>query len=212
MLSEANIASWCSPARASPSYTPSRRRLRLRHWLLSEANLACTHPSRRNFSRRTCCWLYALQNSAPGTVQALRATELVALPQLAGLAGHGFYQARSGQGRFARHSTGCLPPPEMAESFEFYGEPVCGRHRAIGSFATRTRQPHRIRSTPSIKGLPHTAMLAAITDPLTVALGGAKPLPETASQWQGWCVTDLRTDGGWRRGSLVVNGDGLGAD
>ena len=55
-------------------------------------------------------------------------------------------------------------------------------------------------------------MLAAITDPLTVALGGAKPLPETASQWQGWSVTDLRTDGGWRRGSLVVNGDGLGAD
>ena len=55
-------------------------------------------------------------------------------------------------------------------------------------------------------------MLAAITDPLTVALGGAKPLPETASQWQNWSVTDLRTDGGWRRGSLVVNGDGLGAD
>ena len=55
-------------------------------------------------------------------------------------------------------------------------------------------------------------MLAAITDPLTVALGGAKPLPETASQWQGWSVTDLRTDGGWRRSSLVVNGDGLGAD
>ena len=55
-------------------------------------------------------------------------------------------------------------------------------------------------------------MLAAITDPLTVALGGAKPLPETASQWQGWSVTDLRTDGGWRRSSLVVNGDGLGSD
>ena len=45
--------------------------LRLRHWLLSEANLACTHPSRENFSRRTCCWIYALQNFAPGTVQAL---------------------------------------------------------------------------------------------------------------------------------------------
>ena len=55
-------------------------------------------------------------------------------------------------------------------------------------------------------------MLAAITDPLTVALGGAKPLPNQASQWQGWSVTDLRTDGGWRRSSLVVNGDGLGAD
>ena len=55
-------------------------------------------------------------------------------------------------------------------------------------------------------------MLAAITDPLTVALGGAKQLPNQASQWQGWCVTDLRTDGGWRRSSLVVNGDGLGSD
>ena len=55
-------------------------------------------------------------------------------------------------------------------------------------------------------------MLAAITDPLTVALGGAKPLPNQASQWQGWCVTDLRTDGQWRRGSFVVNGDGLGSD
>ena len=37
-------------------------------------------------------------------------------------------------------------------------------------------------------------------------------MPNQASQWQNWSVTDLRTDGPWRRGSLVVNGDGLGSD
>ena len=102
--------------------------------------------------------------------------------------------------------------------FEFYGE-LCGRQasEAIGSFAKRHEQGSRAtyRRTPSssfITAARAAPMLAAITDPLTVALGGAKQLPNQASQWQGWSVTDLRTDGGWRRGSLVVNGDGLGAD
>ena len=54
------------------------------------------------------------------------------------------------------------------------------------------------------------AAIAALTDPLTVALGAAKPLPGQASQWQGWTLTDLKSDGEWRRGSLVVPGDGLG--
>jgi hypothetical protein len=54
------------------------------------------------------------------------------------------------------------------------------------------------------------AAIAALTDPLTVALGAAKPLPGQASQWQGWMLTDLKSDGEWRRGSLIVPGDGLG--
>ena len=54
------------------------------------------------------------------------------------------------------------------------------------------------------------AAIAALTDPLTVALGATKPLPGQASQWQGWTLTDLKSDGEWRRGSLVVPGDGLG--
>ena len=131
-----------------------------------------------------------------------------------------------------------MRPADGQNSFEFYGEPQGGRHQAseaIGSFATRqrARQPHHRIPQHAIeqfhdcrKGLPTRepsktaagkraaphAMLAAITDPLTVALGGAKQLPNQASQWQGWSVTDLRTDGGWRRSSLVVNGDGLGSD
>ena len=141
VISEASIASWCSPLRSSPSIQPRVGDLRLRHWLLSEANLACTHPSRRNFSRRTCCWIYALQNFAPGTVQALRATELVALPQLLGLAGHGFYQVRSGQGRVARHSTGCLLSPETGRiHLNSTESPGCGRHHPKPSAASRSEQ------------------------------------------------------------------------
>ena len=62
------------------------------------------------------------------------------------------------RGGVARHPTGCLRPPEVAEFINSLLSELAGirSHRAIGSFAKRTRQPHHISSTPSIKGLPHT--------------------------------------------------------
>ena len=128
----------------------------------------------------------------------------------------GFYPTRrSGPGRL-RMALNEMPPAAGDGGIHLNSpesHAVAGKHPKP-SAASRSERGSRTASAARhrSKGCPTRAMLAAITDPLTVALGGAKPLPNQASQWQGWSVTDLRTDGGWRRGSLVVNGDGLGAD
>ena len=85
MLSEANIASWCSPARASPSYTPSRRRLRLSLALRSKSAAHTLAP-------KFLAWLCKLYNRCSQR-RARRFTSGY-LPSGAGRwLGHGFYHA-----------------------------------------------------------------------------------------------------------------------
>ena len=208
-------------------------RERLLHSLLSEAKSRLYTPSRRNFSRRACGWIYALQNFAPSFVHGCF-TRLYFATELAGSGYRArVLSARRSDQAVARHSTGWRPHRRRWRILNSAESPLvpAGRHpkpsAASRRDANKAAAPRR--STPSssfitaAKGCPRAKRArhlqvgcptrhASITDPLTVALGGAKPLPETASQWQGWCVTDLRTDGGWRRSSLVVNGDGLGSD
>ena len=158
MLSEASIASWCSPSQASPSYTPSRRRLRLRHWC-SPKQISLVQTPRAEISRLALAGgSMLLQNLASSLSKVLFTTQLAS--ELAGMACPGLQCGFCPPGPGRRRSALYGMPPAAGDgrnSFEFYGEPrVWQASEAIGSFAKRTRQPHHIRSTPSIKGLPHT--------------------------------------------------------
>ena len=146
MLSEASIASWCSPSQASPSYTPSRRRLRLRHWC-SPKQISLVQTPRAEISRLALAGgSMLLQNLASSLSKVLFTTQLAS--ELAAAAGSAVVRvlpARTGRRRSALYG---MPPAagRRQNSFEFYGEPR-GRHQAseaIGSFATRqrARQPH----------------------------------------------------------------------
>ena len=110
MLSEASIASWCSPSQASPSYTPSRRRLRLRHWC-SPKQISLVQTPRAEISRLALAGgSMLLQNLASSLSKVLFTTQLA--PELAPASGCSAGFARPDQGGVARHSMGCLPPPE----------------------------------------------------------------------------------------------------
>ena len=76
MLSEASIASWCSPSQASPSYTPSRRRLRLRHWC-SPKQISLVQTPRAEISRLALAGgSMLLQNLASSLSKVLFTTQL----------------------------------------------------------------------------------------------------------------------------------------
>ena len=181
--------------------------------MLSEANLACTDPSRRNFSPRACWWIYAFTKPVSSLSKVLFTTQL-ASGWLPGSAVVRVLPAQDAASLGTRDASAAGRRRNYLNSTE--GRVEHQASEAIGSFATRqrARQPHhRIRSTPSnsfttaARGCtreaarqlqtPTRAMLAAITDPLTVALGGAKQLPNQASQWQGWSGHGLgRTEDG----------------
>ena len=112
MLSEASIASWCSPSQASPSYTPSRRRLRLRHWC-SPKQISLVQTPRAGIARLALAGgSMLLQNLASSLSKVLFTTQLASELASPGCSA-GF--SRPDQGGVARHSTGCLPPLEMAD-------------------------------------------------------------------------------------------------
>ena len=152
MLSEANIASWCSPLRSSPSYTASRRRF------ASEALAALRSKSRlytplapKFLASRLLvdlCFTKLCSKRVQGVVELYLRSELAAFA-----GGDGFYPLLvSHQGGFARHSTGCLPPPwggrihlNSTES-----QAVAGIIRSHRQLREANRQSHHIRSTPSI--------------------------------------------------------------
>ena len=179
MLSEASIASWCSPSQASPSYTPSRRRLRLRHWC-SPKQISLVQTPRAEISRLALAGgSMLLQNLASSLIKVL----YDAIGVGAGLSGSAVVRvlpARTGRRRSALYG---MPPAagRRQNSFEFYGEPQGGIRHPKPSAASRrdSEQDSRTtgyRSTPSnsfttaakgcpranrarqlqAKGLPHT--------------------------------------------------------
>merc|ERR1712091_439610 len=52
-------------------------------------------------------------------------------------------------------------------------------------------------------------MLASLSDHVVAAVGATKSPPPTAGNWDGWAVVEVKVTA-WRRGALVVDGDGLG--
>ena len=112
MLSEASIASWCSPSQASPSYTPSRRRLRLRHWC-SPKQISLVQTPRAEISRLALAGgSMLLQNLASSLSKVIYDAIGVGAGRHCPAPGWSAGFARPDQGGVARHSMGCLPPPE----------------------------------------------------------------------------------------------------
>ena len=179
MLSEASIASWCSPSQASPSYTPSRRRLRLRHWC-SPKQISLVQTPRAEISRLALAGgSMLLQNLASSLSKVLFTTQLAS--ELAAAAGSAVVRvlpARTGRRRSALYG---MPPAagRRQNSFEFYGEPGIRHPKPSAASRRDSEQDSRTtgyRSTPSnsfttaakgcprakrarqlqAKGLPHT--------------------------------------------------------
>ena len=120
MLSEASIASWCSPSQASPSYTPSRRRLRLRHWC-SPKQISLVQTPRAGIARLALAGgSMLLQNLASSLSKVLFTTQLaseLACPALAAV------RVLSARTRDASRCTqqDASRPWRWRNSFEFYG-------------------------------------------------------------------------------------------
>ena len=138
MLSEASIASWCSPSQASPSYTPSRRRLRLRHWC-SPKQISLVQTPRAEISRLALAGgSMLLQNLASSLSKVLFTTQLASELALRRLQ-CGFCPPGPGRRRSALYG---MPPASgrRQNSFEFYGEPSVAQRSCPGASVRSHRQ------------------------------------------------------------------------
>ena len=164
MLSEASIASWCSPSQASPSYTPSRRRLRLRHWC-SPKQISLVQTPRAEISRLALAGgSMLLQNLASSLSKVLFTTQLASELALPRWLQCGF--CPPGPGSRCAPLYGMRPDAgDGKNSFEFYGEPRLWQAKHLKpSAASRSEQgsaphpQHAIEQFQKLrKGLPHTS-------------------------------------------------------
>ena len=165
MLSEASIASWCSPSQASPSYTPSRRRLRLRHWC-SPKQISLAQTPRAEISRLALAggsMLFAKPASSLSKV--LFTTQLA--PELAGPPlGPPLAAVRVLPARTREASRGTLRDASRLRrwqnSFEFYGEPCPQQasirsHRQLREANKASAARHRAVSSLPQKGCPNAS-------------------------------------------------------
>ena len=158
MLSEASIASWCSPSQASPSYTPSRRRLRLRHWC-SPKQISLVHTPRAEISRLALAGgSMLLQNLASSLSKVLFTTQLASELALPRWLQCGF--CPPGPGSRCAPLYGMRPDAgDGKNSFEFYGE-LCARqawHPKPSAASLREANKAAAPDTPSItqRAAPH---------------------------------------------------------
>ena len=160
MLSEASIASWCSPSQASPSYTPSRQEI------ASEALVALRSKSRlytplapKFLASRLLVDLCFTNLCSQRRARRPRSC-ICDGAELCWL-GLGFYMRLAGSGRLRAALYG-MPPAAgdggiHLNSAESPSVCLAGIIRSHRQLREANRQSHHLRSTPSIKGLPHTS-------------------------------------------------------